>query len=111
MIAGAPAAFFSSLPIKAMVAALRAAGLPASVSQSAGTFVCNHVFYGLMQRLQASPGARGGFMHLPLLPEQAARQPGSACLPLATMVDGVRIALAVALSTRLDLRASGGSEA
>jgi len=114
VIAGAPAAYFSTLPIKAMVAALRSAGLPASVSQTAGTFVCNHVFFGLMHRLQSHPGVRGGFMHLPLLPEQAARDAGAAqvaSLPLATMVDGVRIALAAALATRADLRATGGAEA
>jgi pyroglutamyl-peptidase len=105
-----PAAYFSTLPIKAMVAALHAAGLPASVSQSAGTFVCNHVFYGLMHRLRSRPGLRGGFMHLPLLPEQAARSSGMASLPLATMVEGVRVALEAALATTVDARLSGGAE-
>ena len=107
--AGGPAAWFSTLPIKAIVAALHDAGLPASVSQSAGTFVCNHVFYGLMQRLESMPGVRGGFLHLPLLPEQAARAPGRASLPLATMVAGVRIALDAALRFRADLRRVGGA--
>ncbi len=114
IVAGGPAAYFATLPIKAMVAALRDAGLPASLSQTAGTFVCNHVFYGLMHTLQARPGpaaVRGGFMHLPLLPEQAARHPGVASLPLATMVEGVRLALATALQTATDLRQSGGAEA
>ena len=107
--AGGPAAWFSTLPIKAIVAALHEAGLPASVSQSAGTFVCNHVFYGLMQRLDSMPGVRGGFMHLPLLPEQAARAPGEASLPLATMVAGVRIVLDAALRHPADLRRVGGA--
>ncbi len=114
VVAGGPAAWFATLPIKAMVAALRGAGLPASVSQSAGTFVCNHVFYGLMHRLQHRTGVRGGFMHLPLLPEQAARQPGVASLPslpLATLVAGTRIAIAAALQTAVDLRQGGGTEA
>jgi pyroglutamyl-peptidase len=105
-----PAAYFSTLPIKAMVAAIRAASIPASVSQSAGTFVCNHVFYGLMHRLQSRPAARGGFMHLPLMPEQAARLGGTASLPLATMVEGVRVALQAALSTPDDLRIGGGAD-
>ena len=112
VVDGAPAGYFSSLPIKAMTAALQAAGLPASVSQSAGTFVCNHVFFGLMHRLQRQPGVRGGFMHLPLLPEQAARRPGSPSLPslpLATLIDGTRIALAAALEHRVDVKRSGGS--
>ncbi len=109
VVAGAPAAYFATLPIKAMVAALRAAGLPASVSQSAGTFVCNHVFFGLMHRLSATPAVRGGFMHLPLLPEQAARAPGQPSLPLATLVQGLEVALACALATREDLRVAAGA--
>lgn len=109
VVAGAPAAYFSTLPVKAMVAALRTAGLPASVSQTAGTFVCNHVFYGLMHHLPA--GARGGFMHLPLLPEQAARLPGHASLPLATQVDGVRVAARAAWThgSVADLRVAAGA--
>jgi pyroglutamyl-peptidase len=108
VVAEGPAAYFSSLPIKAMVAALRAQGIPASVSQSAGTFVCNHLFYALQHRL-AGGGVRSGFMHLPLLPEQAARSPGQPSLPLPTMLTGVRIALATALTTRHDLRSGGGA--
>lgn len=109
VVEGGPAAYFGTLPIKAMVAALRAAGLPASVSQTAGTFVCNHLFYVLMHRLQQLPGVRGGFMHLPLLPGQAAAQPGLPSLPLATQVQGVEHALAVALATTQDLREGGGA--
>jgi pyroglutamyl-peptidase len=114
VLPGGPAAWFSTLPIKAMVAALHGAGLPASVSQTAGTFVCNHVFYGLMNALaagQAAAGCRGGFMHLPLLPEQAARHPGQPSLPLATLVTGVRLALHTAWVTQADLALSGGAEA
>lgn len=108
VLPGAPAAYFSTLPIKAMVAGLRAAGYPASVSQSAGTFVCNHVFYGLQHRL-AGTAVRGGFMHIPLLPEQAARYPGQPSLPLSTLVEGTRLALALALRTREDVREQGGT--
>lgn len=93
-----PAAYFATWPIKAMVAGLRAAGLPASVSNSAGTFVCNHVFYALMHALRDQPAIRGGFMHLPLLPEQAARLGGQPSMPLATMVSGVREALRLGLA-------------
>lgn len=109
VVPGAPAAYFSTLPVKAMVAALRGAGLPASVSQTAGTFVCNHVFYGLMHHLPA--GVRGGFIHLPLLPRQAARMPGHASLPLATQAEGVRIALQAAWqhAGQADLTAVGGA--
>jgi pyroglutamyl-peptidase len=110
VLAGAPAAHFSTLPIKAMVAAMREAGLPASVSQTAGTFVCNHVFFGLMHALRRRRGVRAGFMHLPLLPEQVAAQAGQPSLALDAMVLGVRIALGAALATAADLRASGGAE-
>jgi pyroglutamyl-peptidase len=104
-----PTAYFATLPIKAMVAALRSAGYPASVSNSAGTFVCNHVFYGLQHALAARRRTvRSGFMHLPLLPEQAARGVGKASLPLALLVEGVALALATALAVREDLRAGEG---
>ena len=109
VVPGGPAGLFATLPIKAMAATLREQGLPASVSQTAGTFVCNHVFYGLMHRLQAHPGVRGGFMHLPLLPEQAARAPGQPSLPLEVLVEGVRVALAAARRTGADLKLPGGA--
>ena len=76
IVAGGPAAYFATLPIKAAVAALREAGLPAIVSNTAGTFVCNHVFYGLMHRAATIQAAfRGGFLHVPYIPAQAARMP------------------------------------
>lgn len=108
---GGPAAWFSTLPIKAMAAELNAAGVPASVSQTAGTFVCNHVFYGLQQRL-AGTGVRSGFIHVPLLPEQADRYPGKPVLALAEQVRGIRLALGVALTHQgADMRAVGGAVA
>lgn len=77
VVAGAPAAYFTTLPIKAAAAALRAAGLPAAVSDSAGTFVCNHVFFGLMHLAATKrPDLRAGFLHLPYLPSQAAQNEG-----------------------------------
>jgi pyroglutamyl-peptidase len=111
IVAEGPAAWFSTLPIKAIAAALHAAGVPASVSQTAGTFVCNHVFYGLQQRL-AGTGVRSGFIHVPLLPEQAERYPGKPVLALAEQVRGVRLALQVALTHQgADLRLAGGAVA
>lgn len=68
-----PSAYFSTLPVKACVAAIRAAGVPASVSHTAGTYVCNQVFYGLMHLLATDfPGIRGGFVHVPFSPRQVA---------------------------------------
>ena len=67
------------------IAVLRQAGYPASVSHSAGTFVCNHAFYGLQHALAGQNSVRSGFMHLPYLPEQAARHARARSLALGTM--------------------------
>ncbi|MGF1428217.1 pyroglutamyl-peptidase I [Kitasatospora sp. LaBMicrA B282] len=104
-----PAAYFTTLPVKACVAAVRAAGLPASVSHTAGTFVCNHVFYRLMHLIATErPAVRGGFVHLPALPEQvlAAARP---CLPAATAASGLRALLTAATFHRADLPLVGGA--
>jgi pyroglutamyl-peptidase len=100
-IPGAPAAYFATLPIKAMAHAMQEAGLPAEVSQTAGTFVCNHLLFGLMHLLRRRRGVRGGFMHLPLFPEQAALL-GLPGLALTDQVRGVRLALQVAQDTLID---------
>lgn len=108
VVPGGPAAYFSTLPIKAMVAGLREAGYPASISQTAGTFVCNHLFYGLQHRLAGS-GVRSGFMHIPYLPQQACGHAGAASLPLPTLVAATRLALELAWATDGDLRVQGGA--
>lgn len=92
-----PAAYFSTLPVKAIVQALRGVGIPAAVSDSAGTFVCNHVFYALMHHLvRRLSGSRGGFIHLPYLPEQTLERPELPSMALTMQVDAVRLALGVA---------------
>ena len=114
VIAGGPAAYFSTLPIKALVAGLRAGGFPASVSQTAGTFVCNQVFYALQHAL-AGLGVHSGFMHLPLLPEQAAQWPGPTLpsWPASWQIAGVTQALTLLLAQRqqglADAAISGGA--
>ena len=108
IIADGPAAYFSTLPIKAIVHALREAGLPASVSQTAGTFVCNHVFYGLMHHTAASV-IKAGFIHIPYLPQQAATHPGAASMALAEVIRGLKVAIEVALAAQGDLLEAGGS--
>ena len=110
---GGPAAYFTTLPIKAMAAAARAAGAPAALSYSAGSFVCNQVFYALQHLLAGHrPAVRSGFMHLPLLPEQACSQPGQPSMSLDTMVRGLRAALVAATDGGLapgeDLKHSEG---
>jgi pyroglutamyl-peptidase len=114
VVAGGPAAYFSTLPIKALVAGLRAAGFAASVSQTAGTFVCNQVFYALQHTLSGL-GVHSGFVHLPLLPEQAAHgsSPILPSWPLPLQVAATEQALAVLLAHRrqghADLALGGGA--
>jgi pyroglutamyl-peptidase len=96
VVPGGPAAYFSTLPVKAIVQTLREQGLEAAVSQTAGTFVCNHVFYGLQHRL-AGCGVRSGFVHVPLMPAQALRYAGQPTMTLEVQVRGVRTVLTVAL--------------
>lgn len=96
--AEAPTAYFSTLPVKAMRNGLRAAGHPAGLSLSAGAFVCNQLFFELQHQL-AGRGVRSGFIHVPALPEQAARtQPTVPSMGLAAQIDAVRLAIAIALA-------------
>lgn len=110
VVADGPAAYFASVPVKRMVAALHEGGLPASVSQTAGTFVCNHVFYAAAHwRATHQPALRVGFMHLPLLHAQAARHPGMTGMALDTQVQAVTLALQAAMAHHEDLRLAGGA--
>ncbi len=91
-----PAAYWTTLPVKRMVDRLRGEGIPASLSLSAGTFVCNHLFYGLMHHLAVSGNSiRGGFIHVPYLPEQAERHPGAPSMSLEQLVIGLERAIEV----------------
>lgn len=114
VIAGGPAAYFSTLPIKSLVAGLKAAGFPASVSQTAGTFVCNQVFYALQHTL-AGLGVHSGFVHLPLLPEQAAHWKGpslpswSASLQIAAAQQALALLVAHRQQGLGDAALSGGT--
>lgn len=103
VVPGAPVGFLSTLPVKAMVAALTADGVPAAVSQTAGTYVCNDVFYALQHLLATDPaleGIRGGFVHVPSADVVDAP---AAARALVRMVE-------VALSTEADVRLAGGAE-
>jgi pyroglutamyl-peptidase len=96
VVPGGPAAYLSTLPVRAAVAALHAAELRAEISMSAGTFVCNHVFYGLMHfAAQRGQPFRGGFLHVPCLPQQAGAVAGMA---VEDMVRGIGVLLETAAS-------------
>jgi len=104
-------AYFSGLPVKAMVAAIRSAGVPASVSSTAGTFVCNRLMYGVLYTLAKSyPGVRGGFMHVPFVTSQVVSRPAPApCLSLAEIVTGIEAAITAIAEHPNDIFAVGGS--
>ncbi|WP_330341943.1 pyroglutamyl-peptidase I [Streptomyces sp. NBC_00557] len=111
VVPGGPAAYFSTLPVKACVAALRAAGVPAAVSNTAGTFVCNHVAYGLGHLIATElPHTRGGFVHVPWAPEQVTDGTAPALEP-ATVARGLRALLPVAARTPAggDLKVTEGA--
>jgi pyroglutamyl-peptidase len=123
VVADGPAAYFATVPVKAMVAAMRAAGAPAQVSHTAGTFACNHVFYrashlAAVAAQDSRPAMRAGFIHLPYLPEQAAGHrramgggvsgAGAPSMALATMLAGLRAAIG-ALAATADIGAAEGA--
>jgi pyroglutamyl-peptidase len=111
VVEGGPPAYWSTLPIKSIVAALHDRDIAAGVSQTAGTFVCNHVFYGLMHALAtAAPSVRSGFIHLPYSSDQAARHPGASGMPLDTMITALEIAVATSLRVLDDVAIAGGAE-
>ena len=108
--ANGPAAYFSTLPIKAMTSAMRSAGVPAMISNTAGTYVCNHLMYGVLHFLAASKTpARAGFIHLPYVEEQVLDKPGMSAMSLATMVKGVETAIAAAARHTEDLKIAEGA--
>jgi pyroglutamyl-peptidase len=112
VVPGGPAAYFSTLPIKRLVQGLQQAVHPVHISQTAGTFVCNHVFYALQHHLRGQH-VMSGFVHLPALPEQAARagRPTPPSMALAAQVAAVQqlLQLCVAHASDGDVRVSGGA--
>ena len=94
IIPGGPAAYFSTLPVKAMVSAIRDAGLPGKLSNTAGTFVCNQLLYRVLHHVAARmPHCRCGFIHVPCLPAQAAKKSCAFSMELADIVTGLQAAI------------------
>lgn len=101
IIIGAPAAYFSTLPIKAMVEGIKKAGIPANISNTAGTFVCNHTMYGILHYItQQQLPIKAGFIHIPYLPEQAVQHRGAPSMNLSDMVTALRIAIKIAVQDK-----------
>ena len=120
VVRGGPTAYWSTLPVKAIVAALRAEDIPAGVSHSAGTFVCNEVFYALLHTLRHTRarglrGTRGGFVHVPYaqerLADHATTHADTPSLPFARLVRATEIVIETSLRTRRDRRQAEGTVA
>lgn len=110
IIKDAPSAYFTNLPLKAILQAVRSNGIPASISYSAGTFVCNHVFYTLMHWINTvNPAIKGGFIHIPYLPEQAAVLGAQPSMTRETVISGLKIILKTIITTPQDISAVGGT--
>ena len=94
-----PAAYFSNLPLNAIVEALQNHALPARLSYSAGTFVANHLFYGLMHYIKhQNTSLHGGLIQVPLTPVQASKIPGTASLSTSLVLEAIKLAISVSLA-------------
>ena len=105
------AAYFSTLPIKAMVQAIKEEGLPATVSNTAGTFVCNHLMYQALYLADKKfPNMRAGFMHIPYMTEQVVNKPNTASMNLTDIVRGIEAAIGAIVDYKdKDIKLVGGT--
>lgn len=94
IVEGGSDGLFSTLPVEQMVEAMATVGVPAALSLSAGTFVCNHLFYQLQSYCKAR-GIRSGFVHVPLMESQAAEFPNLPTMKFEEMLKGIKAALSV----------------
>ena len=113
VVKGGPAAYFVTTPIKAIVEKIKANNIPASISNTAGTFICNHVCYGVAhlaaQRTAAGKPMKSGFIHIPFLPEQVIGKPAlTPSMSLETIVSGITHALEAIVEHGSDIKVSGG---
>ena len=103
-------AYFTNLPVKAMVTEIRKCKIPASVSNSAGTFVCNHVMYGLLHLINTQYSTmKGGFIHVPYIPEQVIEKPNTPSMTLSTIIEGLGAAIRAAVQYDEDIKVVGGT--
>ena len=105
-----PPAYFATLPVKAMARAIRAEGIPAEVSNTAGTYVCNHVMYGVLHFLAASGNkARSGFIHVPFAESQVLDKKDVPAMAIDSMVKAIQAAIAAAIAHREDIAVAEGA--
>ena len=109
VFADGDAAYFSNLPVKAMVQAIKDAGYPSSLSNSAGTYICNHVMYGILYYIHKEfPDVRGGFIHVPYAASQAVNKPNTPSMAITDITAALEAAIEAAVRNTCDIRAVGG---
>ncbi|MEG2353640.1 MAG: pyroglutamyl-peptidase I [Clostridium sp.] len=103
-------AYLSNLPIKAMVKHISCNGIPASVSNSAGTFVCNNVMYGILYMIDKKyPNIKGGFIHVPFIPSQVLNKKNTPSMSLADITKALELAVEAAVLNSTDIKEVGGA--
>ena len=109
IFADGDAAYFSNLPVKAMVQEIKDAGYPSTLSNTAGTYICNHVMYGILYYIQKEfPNARGGFIHVPYAASQVVNKPNTASMAIADITASIEAAIKAAVENTSDIKAIGG---
>lgn len=102
-------AYFSNLPVKAMVRAIKDAGYPSVLSNTAGTYICNHVMYGILYYIQKEfPGVRGGFIHVPYATSQVINKPGTPSMSIADITASLEAAIKAVVENHIDIKAVEG---
>lgn len=103
-------AYLVKLPVKAMVQNVQKNNIPASVSYTAGTFVCNHVLYGVLYLIEKKyKGKKSGFIHIPFLPEQVVDKRNTPSMELSTIVKGLTAAIEAIVKNDEDIKEVGGT--
>ncbi|MHB8097740.1 MAG: pyroglutamyl-peptidase I, partial [Erysipelotrichaceae bacterium] len=109
IVVNGPDAYFLTLPIKSIVSNLQAQGIPASVSNSAGTFICNHVAYGMAHLAKTKyPNMKTGFIHIPFIPEQVLNKSNMPSLPLDRIIKALEIVIQTISEVNQDIKETGG---
>ncbi len=109
IFADGDAAYFSNLPVKAMVQEIKNAGYPSTLSNTAGTYICNHVMYGILYYIQKEfPNVRGGFIHVPFAASQVVNKPNTASMAIADITAAIEAAIKAAVEHQADIKAIGG---
>jgi len=104
-----PAAYFATLPVKAITEGIRSCGIPARISKTAGTFVCNHVLYGVLnETAKRNLPVKAGFIHVPFLPGQAVSRDGVPSMSAETITAALKAAVEAVAAVDEDLKISGG---